>query len=434
MKKYIDSLKKLENPTFQDIRNEAWLSIAHLSKEKQDQLYAELNHGVNLLDSHEHLCKYLHSFGNMHEIRIHQALDNIKNKVLLQEEFDIIDWGCGQGLATITFLDYIKKHNLKTSIHEIILIEPSTMALKRARLHLETYRHAPAMIRTVNKFLDDVTLKDIQTDGLRPVIHFFSNILDIEAINLKKLAGTLDASIMHDNIIVCVGPLNANNKRINAFYNYFNVPLIANLEEPFFRYNNNEKKCTYRIKVYKLEPKSGGNLVPVEYYPAVQFHAGYELDCIRQLYKQPSRKEDGHIGNVLKYFSRYDTSAPFDIGASVYEDVHPILAVLNNIITRGLPTKASPFIERTLAEAFGYTSELHKMGEISYPLQKDKSFSELIPYLSETLRSKEKPELSTINRDHLQLLLSPIGIARIQKTILEAIITGKLDMNKNYGK
>ena len=33
------------------------------------------------------------------------------------------------------------------------------------------------------------------------------------------------------------------------------------------------------------------------------------------------------------------------ISGSVYDDIHPILAVLNNIITRGLPTKASPYIE-----------------------------------------------------------------------------------------
>ena len=41
----------------------------------------------------------------------------------------------------------------------------------------------------------------------------------------------------------------------------------------------------------------------------------------------------------------FETSTPFDIGASVYDDIHPILAVLNNIITRGLPTKCSPFVE-----------------------------------------------------------------------------------------
>lgn len=43
--------------------------------------------------------------------------------------------------------------------------------------------------------------------------------------------------------------------------------------------------------------------------------------------------------------SGFEVSAPFDLGASIYDDIDPILAVLNNMIERGLPTRTSPFIE-----------------------------------------------------------------------------------------
>ena len=80
-------------------------------------------------------------------------------------------------------------------------------------------------------------------------------------------------------------------------------------------------------------------LVPLSFYPPKQFHAAYRLDAIRE-YEDKTRE-----CAFWNRYSAFEVLAPFDIGASIYEDIHPILAVLSNIITRGLPTKCSPFIE-----------------------------------------------------------------------------------------
>ena len=42
--------------------------------------------------------------------------------------------------------------------------------------------------------------------------HIFSNILDVAEIDLKHLANLIDSSILNDNYIVSVGPLNATNR------------------------------------------------------------------------------------------------------------------------------------------------------------------------------------------------------------------------------
>ena len=109
---------------------------------------------------------------------------------------------------------------------------------------------------------------------------------------------------------------------------------------------------SWEVKVFKFE-KGKVYYIPIAYYPAVQFHAGYYLDCLKN-----------QRNNFAVLFD-FEVSAPFDIGANVYEDVNPILAVLNNIITRGLPTKSSPFVENKFA-SFGNTLQQNDYGSIIF--------------------------------------------------------------------
>jgi superfamily II DNA helicase RecQ len=80
------------------------------------------------------------------------------------------------------------------------------------------------------------------------------------------------------------------------------------------------------------------------------------------------------------------------------------LAVLNNIITRGLPTKASPFIENNFT-FFGNALQQNDSGSIIY-------------------------ENKNIDAANLQLAQSPIAIARLQKIIIEALLTEQLEIDK----
>jgi ATP-dependent DNA helicase RecQ len=208
---------------------------------------------------------------------------------------------------------------------------------------------------------------------------------------------------MGEHYFFCVSPLiEGRSHRLDAFYNYFNSPtVLSNLEQSENKLNllaedahgkDVFRKYTLKLKVFKFE-KGKVYYIPIDYYPAVQFHAGYYLDCLKNL-----------RDNIAE-FSDFEVSAPFDIGANVYEDVNPILAVLNNIITRGLPTKASPFIENKFA-SFGNTLQQNDSGSIVF-------------------------ENKNIDENILQLTQSPIEIARLQKTIIEAILTDKLDIQKN---
>src|SRR5699024_9663110 len=104
-----------------------------------------------------------------------------------RNNLSIIDWGCGQGLASVCFFDFLKKQNIPNNTQKVILIEPSAQALERAKLHTNLYLKDESKIKGICKYLDDVEKSDIETDQ-PTTVHFFSNILDIEQIDLKKLA------------------------------------------------------------------------------------------------------------------------------------------------------------------------------------------------------------------------------------------------------
>ena len=70
MNEYITGIETLKNPSFQAIRTLANNSISHLPKSERDRLWSELSRGVALLNTHEHLCQYLWSFGNMHQAKL----------------------------------------------------------------------------------------------------------------------------------------------------------------------------------------------------------------------------------------------------------------------------------------------------------------------------------------------------------------------------
>ena len=413
MNEYITDIETLKNPSFQAIRTLANNSISHLPKSERDRLWSELSRGVALLNTHEHLCQYLWSFGNMHQAKLIDAFQQLPLKIF-KNGFEIIDWGCGQGLGTINLFDFIANNGIANNVKKVTLIEPSKEALDRAFKHTNCYLKNQNNITTINDFFENITENQLESNLGIPVIHIFSNILDVAQIDLKHLAKLVDQSVLSDNYIVSVGPLNATNRRIDAFYNYFDAPIIYEQENRYFK----EKSWTYKCKIYKLQYNQKGNLIPIEFYPSVQFHAAYELDA----YKIARRKTDCKLFDT---FSNFEVNAPFDIGASIYDNVNSIFAVLNNLITRGLPTKASLFIEETFNQFFENTTKENNLGEIYFKGQSDIDYNQISNDVLDILNNKTTDY--KISNEFIELL-SPIAIARFQKMIIEAILTGNLSI------
>lgn len=424
MQKYTEQINKLENPTFQQIRKIAIESISHLGKEERKQLWDQLKRGVALLDTSESLSLYIDAFGNMHQAKLQRAYNKLPHD-LICKPFEVIDWGCGQAMGTINLLDFLHTKGCQENIRKVTLIEPSKAALERGELHTLAYVKDNVEVILINDFFENVTSEKLINQSHYPQVHLFSNILDVAQINLRHLSKLIDATVIADSYLICVGPLNPTNARIDSFLRYFDEELMDKLYE-YDSYSFKEglmssyKTC--KIRMYKLEQNFEGHLIPIEYFPTVQFQAAYELDIVN------SRRKTQRT-NFNEKLTHFEVAAPFDLGASVYDDVHPILAVVHNIVSRGLPTKASLFVEEQIAGAFDLTQRKTILGESRYILKKEILLDDLENvFLSHLDKSVE---ISLSHKLKLQLLLTPIAIARFQKVLIEAIITGKLPLEND---
>lgn len=133
-----------------------------------------------------------------------------------------------------------------------------------------------------------------------------------------------------------------NNRRIDAFYHYFDSPETLADEE---LYPNVRQSNGIKIKAFKLE-NSNFNLKYVNYYPAVQYHAAYRLDAVKRALQTADAEKTEALYRSLTCF---EVSAHYDLGGGARENVHPLFAVLNNLVTRGRPAQASPLLEEAFA-------------------------------------------------------------------------------------
>jgi len=145
------------------------------------EVWSELGRGRGILDSQEQLNQYLYSYGPMIESQWDNVLKSVGFSI---SEFEIVDYACGQGLASVLFLDYFKQH--VDHLSKVILIEPSQVALDRAASILECYCPESDVV-VVNDMLDDVREEDLVLDEGALKVHLFSNILDVNGFDLFKL-------------------------------------------------------------------------------------------------------------------------------------------------------------------------------------------------------------------------------------------------------
>lgn len=430
--RYIEQLYNIQNPSFNSII-ELNASLVPLQYRSRPWQYPGLNHGTAVLTTEEQCNAYIAAYGNMHQGKINEVLDEIKINDFANTDLQIIDWGCGQGLATICLFDFFNKHNLSLDlVKKVVLIEPSEVARDRAKTHVNAYLRDEDKIVVIGKYIDDVKVDDIVSD--EPVtLHLFSNILDIPSIDLLRLANSIKTSLKGLHYFFCWGPLNQGNNRIDSFWSYFNEA-----DSVFFNTHNKQEynaegkliktySYTAKNRVFKVNGDEC-ELIFVDYYQPKQFHAAYQLDAVCKALKSVDKNK---LDGLHKNISDFEVQTPFDIGASIYEDVHPILAVLNNIITRGLPTKASPFLESAFADLGNQLLE-DRLGGIAYDINGLNGEDLFIAMHLIDPRWQKSFDSSWTNV--LQLVLSPVAVARLEKTILEALMTRVLNISATRWK
>ena len=407
---YIDTIQTYHPLTFEHIIRTAKENVPFELKSRPWQCPG-LNHGTARLENEEQLCCYLAAYGEMHKGKLECAISQFPFKNM-DTNYEIIDWGCGQGIASVFMIDQLRRNGQIGKLQKVTLVEPSKTALDRAKLNVSLAVGEDVYVEALNNYLPpvDKSFTGEYLTGLHVeeqiCIHLFSNILDIPEIDLKDLA-LMVGSTGYRHYFVCVGPLNFGNERIDSFLRYFDIKgnYFVNVKIGQYRQLPSGKWYGCVAKGFQVVREEGKPfLVPLSYYPPKQFFGAYRLDAIGDY-----DSKDKNAEKFWKRMSSFEVLAPFDIGASIYEDIDPILAVLSNIITRGLPTKCSPFVEKAMNRVITFSNELEKYGTILFPCAD-----------SSILKGNEKILRNT-----------PIGIARIQKVIIEAALTGHISIEQN---
>ena len=172
--------------TVQDIRNKFMRS--------DDEIKKQLLLGRKTIDTLEQCEQYWYTYSKF----IGQQWDyffNEHEKIITDactKPIKIIDYACGQGFATINFLD--KFFINKMSILDITLIEKSSLTLLLAKIFLSI--HSPGIglsrVKSINKEVDNIPTDYFESDPKAVTIHLFSNILDMGVIDSDKLLSKIN--------------------------------------------------------------------------------------------------------------------------------------------------------------------------------------------------------------------------------------------------
>lgn len=203
-------------------------------------------------------------------------------------------------------------------------------------------------------------------------IHIFSNILDIETVSLKGVSKMITSS-GQKHIVLCIGPANRNERRLLYFRNYFvenHIHIFTKFRETNFGHHSNRKAYGCLINSFSYSLSQTSEILHEYKYFAPIQYFASFTDT---------------IGNSSLKESAFEILAPFDITA--HKNLCPVYALMSNLISRGCPTLASKRI-------LNYVS-------IMSDEQKAKNLN---------------------------------AVARIQKTFIEAIISERLDTNKQEWK
>lgn len=276
---------------------------SRLPAEMKSCPWVETDHGRAVLQNDQQLDAYLAAYGEMHIVKCRAALQNFPcsdpNSDILQHNYEIFDWGCGQGIATLTLLEFLHERGLLGRLKAITLIEPSTAALNRAKQWVMQNSGPGVTVKAVNKLIPNdrnATLEEVSCDA-KVSINLFSNILDIQSLSLAWLAQKT-GSLADINYMICIGPKFSSNTRIDDFCGYFNpASYFSNIESYPYAYTQRTHHpygCETKCFVHSRNEALNNNYVEQATQQSQPDDYEYAIECYRGVVDD----------NVLNFFNK----------------------------------------------------------------------------------------------------------------------------------
>lgn len=147
----------------------------------------------------------------LHQAKLIMAYSRLPYKILAEDKITIIDYGCGQGIASIAFCDYVfHKLGRADIVSDFYIIDPSKNCLKRAIDYIHSLS-PKSNITYFNNPCEDILCMDIHPKS-ECVIHLFSNVIDMPDFPRGIVVDKINEMNEHNNIVVCVSPFYNENR------------------------------------------------------------------------------------------------------------------------------------------------------------------------------------------------------------------------------
>ena len=178
----------------------------------------------------------------------------------------------------------------------------------------------------------------------------------------------------------------------------------------------------------------------------MQLQAGYILQGIRSSLFAHAKDEkiEHHLSGILKYLSTFDFETKLNLEHS--KKPESIFAVAHNLISRGLPTIPSVYIEKKFAEALKSTTlslkEYEEKGKINYELTNDEFSGEILFNSLHFIETRARNRSNYLNIDSIDsnfekdflLNLIPEGNSFLSQLLEQQRSRGTLTRNNNDGR
>jgi len=313
MATYSEQISKIGDLRMQDVIG---ICKSQLPDEYKNRPYRhpELQNGVALLQSEDGLNCYISAYGEMHMIKCRAALQNFPFHEI-QGTVEIVDWGCGQGIGSLCTLEALSEQDKLQWLKRITLIEPSNSSRNRAEINITRATNGTIPTIPIERYLPCETI-DNEIVGLdyysKYVIHIFSNILDINSINLFKLAQIV-ACPDKNHFVLCIGPVNANSYRIEQFCSVFGEQLyFSNINDrQYGRTSDTFYTFTCKTKCFHYN----GNPLNISNLDKVEIPVFDDNNIIYSEYDPRSYVQNGIISKELSklYLTVLNQLSPNDI-------------------------------------------------------------------------------------------------------------------------
>ena len=181
-------------------------SVAQMSVTDRRLAWGRSGRGVRIYVSESQLNDYLYLYGEIHVAKMRRFLPSVPFDDFGDTGLCVVDWGCGQGLAAACTVEEIRRRAEGVEIRCVRLIEMSDVARERAGRILSGYS-AARDVRTIKWNLEEISRVGLDLCPGVPVLHLFSNILDVPAIDLKALSQVFrKCTAGHKSYVLSVSP------------------------------------------------------------------------------------------------------------------------------------------------------------------------------------------------------------------------------------